>query len=184
MIVLFTPQPWLYFRTLHAESIAQTSRQLEREIAEPETFRRRHVSLLDHSDRRQEVEKDSDGNTFEKAKTCDQSLLLCLPNEECAGCFRYLYNENIDWGTVTPDTSCTDVVDYLGKKNYCSDLKGDQHAVDLFCQVCWMYLRYMKLVHNTELIWLDVDEFLTYFFHFFHPGSKLREIQIKWIAMY
>jgi hypothetical protein len=125
------------FRALQANALVdQTTRQLltseqPEEKERPDTFRRRHVSLL-HDYYRREQQEDSN---FEQENTCDKSLLLCLPNENCADCFRFLYNENIDWGTVTPDTSCSDVVDFLDRKDYCRGLKRDQAAFGLFCKV-------------------------------------------------
>jgi hypothetical protein len=83
--------------------VAETTRRLEDSSStakHPETFRRRHVSLLEqHSEHRKQVAENK--NDKEKTQTCDKSLLLCLPDDVCAGCFRYLYNNDIDWGTVT-----------------------------------------------------------------------------------
>ena len=70
---------------------------------------------------------------FEAEESCDKSLLQCLPQDNCAECFRFLYGENIDWGTVTPDTNCEEVLGYLAKKDYCKDMHDDEDAKDAFC---------------------------------------------------
>ena len=135
------------FRALQANaSMDKTTRQLltserQEEKERPDTFRRRHVSLLHDYYRREQQENNN--NKFEQEDTCDKSLLLCLPHDNCADCFRFLYNENIDWGTVTPDTSCSDVVDYLDRKTYCKGLKGDQEAFGLFCKVRNKYIAWL-----------------------------------------
>ena len=97
-----------------------------------QAFRRRHVSLVhpdhvgDSKDRRNEEDSSREEN-------CDQALLLCLPEEKCSSCFRYLYGENVDWGTVTPETSCDDVLAFLAKQNYCPDMHADAGAKEAFC---------------------------------------------------
>lgn len=72
---------------------------------------------------------------FSKEENCDQSLLTCLPEQECADCFRYLYSENIDWGTVTPETSCDEVLGFLEARSYCKGMHdpSESDAKDAFC---------------------------------------------------
>jgi hypothetical protein len=121
------------------ESLVMTTsqqRRMEEEDIEMEVhkaFRRRHVSLV-HPDRLGNVNdrRNEEGGVTQEAD-CDQALLSCLPEEKCAACFGYLYGEDVDWGTVTPETSCDDVLGFLAKKNYCQDMHTDQGAKDAFC---------------------------------------------------
>jgi hypothetical protein len=98
----------------------------------------RHVRLVhpdEVNDRRNEEED------LTQEKNCDQALLSCLPEEKCASCFRYLYGEDVDWGTVTPETSCDDVLEFLAKRSYCPDMHTDDGAKDAFCNafnVSWV----------------------------------------------
>lgn len=97
-------------------------------------FRRRHGGLalgsgsIITSNGKNRKEQD-----FSKEESCDKTLLVCLPEQECADCFRYLYQESIDWGTVTPETSCDDVLGFLAKKDYCKDMHDDTKAKEAFC---------------------------------------------------
>lgn len=97
------------------------------EYEEHPGFRRRHVDLMHHDSRRNQQD-------FKKEENCDQALLTCLPEDKCANCFRYLYSENIDWGTVTPDTSCDDVLEFLAGREYCPDMHNDAAAKEAFCK--------------------------------------------------
>lgn len=134
--------------TLESVEIAASGHQ-ERKLEEDdddihtekhEYFRRRHVGLLKDSKNKRHKNslhysahrKDEENDVAQEA-SCDQSLLSCLPQEKCASCFRYLYGENVDWGTVTPDTSCDDVLEYLKKREYCPDMHTDTAARDAFC---------------------------------------------------
>lgn len=107
------------------------ARRLEGELKldEHPNFRRRHVSLVTHpSDRRQEKQD------FSKEESCDQALLTCLPEDHCADCFRFLYSEQVDWGRITPETSCEEVTKFLADKGYCDDMHDDKASKDAFCK--------------------------------------------------
>mmetsp|Transcript_16969 Transcript_16969/g.28184 ORF Transcript_16969/g.28184 Transcript_16969/m.28184 type:complete len:884 (-) Transcript_16969:93-2744(-) len=64
---------------------------------------------------------------------CDQAFMQCMPLTKCVSCFGTLQTEGIDWASVSPDTPCTDVVEFLFQGNYCTDMKGDSAAIGTFC---------------------------------------------------
>jgi hypothetical protein len=64
---------------------------------------------------------------------CDQAFMKCMPMSKCVSCFGTLQTEGIDWASVSPDTPCHDVVDFLFEGSYCLDMKGDNTAIDVFC---------------------------------------------------
>jgi len=64
---------------------------------------------------------------------CDQAFFKCMPNIECVTCFSDLSQGEVDWATVTEETPCTDVIDYLTEKGYCNDLKKNNAGQDAFC---------------------------------------------------
>jgi hypothetical protein len=71
----------------------------------------------------------------DKQVACDQAFLgQCMPMAGCVSCFATLQTEGIDWATVTPDTPCHDVVDFLFNGNYCTDMKGNNLVIDAFCK--------------------------------------------------
>jgi uncharacterized membrane protein YgcG len=107
------------------------SRRLKEELQldQHPNFRRRHVGLVTHpSDRRQNKQD------FSKEENCDQALLTCLPEDNCADCFRFLYSEQVDWGRITPETSCEEVTSFLAEKGYCGDMHDDKSSKDAFCK--------------------------------------------------
>lgn len=75
---------------------------------------------------------DEDSNT-DLELACDQAFFKCMPNDECLDCFSTLSEAEIDWATVTEETPCTDVIDFLIQKGYCSGLKNSNDAQDAFC---------------------------------------------------
>lgn len=65
--------------------------------------------------------------------SCDAAFLGCLPDIKCIDCFASLELDQIDWTGVTPDTKCSDVVEFLNEGGHCGKLKGDKAAIDTFC---------------------------------------------------
>ncbi|CAB9521753.1 expressed unknown protein [Seminavis robusta] len=127
-------------RMLQADDLSRRVESASRSLVEEEEdwdlhpgFRRRHVGLV-HPDHAHDHSGRQTQSDFTKEQNCDQALLSCLPEEKCASCFRYLYGENVDWGTVTPDTSCDDVLGFLAKKSHCSDMHSDNGAREAFCK--------------------------------------------------
>jgi hypothetical protein len=59
--------------------------------------------------------------------------MKCMPYGKCVSCFGALQSQGIDWASVAPNTPCHDVVDFLFKGNYCTELEGDNAAIDIFC---------------------------------------------------
>lgn len=70
---------------------------------------------------------------FDQEENCDKALLVCLPEEKCADCFRFLYSSEVDWANISPGTSCDEVSTYLAKKGYCPDMHDDSNALAAFC---------------------------------------------------
>jgi hypothetical protein len=66
-------------------------------------------------------------------RNCDAAFLNCLKVDKCARCFSNLEVEGIDWASVTPDTPCHDVTNFLFDGGHCSFMKGDNGATDSFC---------------------------------------------------
>ena len=64
---------------------------------------------------------------------CDQAFTKCMPSSKCVSCFAALQTQGIDWASVTPNTPCRDVVEFLFKAKYCTELQGDNAAIDTFC---------------------------------------------------
>ena len=44
-----------------------------------------------------------------------------------------LLNQEIDWASVTPDTPCSDVTQFLFKANHCKSMENDATGKEAFC---------------------------------------------------
>jgi hypothetical protein len=64
---------------------------------------------------------------------CDQAFMKCIPSSKCINCFATLETAGVDWASVSPGTPCKDVVEFLFKGKLCTDMQGDNTAIDTFC---------------------------------------------------
>eukprot|EP00529_Nitzschia_sp_RCC80_P002204 CAMPEP_0113481800 /NCGR_PEP_ID=MMETSP0014_2-20120614/22592_1 /TAXON_ID=2857 /ORGANISM="Nitzschia sp." /LENGTH=897 /DNA_ID=CAMNT_0000375301 /DNA_START=45 /DNA_END=2738 /DNA_ORIENTATION=+ /assembly_acc=CAM_ASM_000159 len=86
---------------------------------------------LNHHRILEDEDEDEDG----QQDACDGQFIQCLPNAKCVDCFATLETEDIDWTGVSSGTSCDDVVGFLMDGNHCKNLKNDETAKNLFCNV-------------------------------------------------
>jgi hypothetical protein len=63
--------------------------------------------------------------------TCDSAFMKCIGVNQCVDCFMQLQTHNVDWTTVTKDTSCSAVVKLLHDNGLCQLL--DEKGTDMFC---------------------------------------------------
>lgn len=81
----------------------------------------------------QQQHRHLEGHLEDDQLACDQAFMKCMPMEKCVSCFATLQTQGIDWASVSPDTPCRDVVEFLNKGAFCTELQGDNTAIDTFC---------------------------------------------------
>jgi hypothetical protein len=70
---------------------------------------------------------------LEDQMACDQAFMKCMPVSKCVSCFAALQTQGVDWASVAPNTPCLDVVHFLFKGKFCTEMQGDNAAIDTFC---------------------------------------------------
>jgi hypothetical protein len=106
------------------EKLGQTSRRLSTVTA---------PTFINHHRRFGNVDRTVLEQADDQLKTCDVAFIGCLKSDECIKCFSSLQTEGIDWASVTPETPCKDVVNFLFDGGHCTNLKGDPASLDTFC---------------------------------------------------
>lgn len=86
------------------EKLGQTHRELS--VVESPSFLNQHRRFGKHD--REALEQPDD-----QLRTCDVAFIDCIKNDQCIKCFSSLQTEGIDWASVTPETPCKDVVNFL-----------------------------------------------------------------------
>jgi hypothetical protein len=86
------------------EKLGQTSRRLSTVTA---------PTFINHHRRFGNVDRTVLEQADDQLKTCDVAFIGCLKSDECIKCFSSLQTEGIDWASVTPETPCKDVVNFL-----------------------------------------------------------------------
>lgn len=101
----------------------------------------RRFGTVENSDRTV-LEQPSD-----QLRTCDVAFIDCLKNDQCIKCFSSLQSEGIDWASVTPETPCKDVLNFLFDG-------GRKYPVNtgLMCLAKYVVLRPFVLNIQTVLI--------------------------------
>ena len=72
-------------------------------------------------------------NAVPMVRLCNRAFMKCMADKSCINCFSALDEDDIDWASVSPNTSCLDVLDLLNKNAYCLDLKSNHNLIDLCC---------------------------------------------------
>jgi hypothetical protein len=92
------------------EKVGETHRQLSLGESSP-TFLNQHRrfggKVVENNDRTVLEQPD------DQIRTCDVAFIDCLKSDQCIKCFSSLQTEGIDWASVTPETPCKDVVNFL-----------------------------------------------------------------------
>jgi hypothetical protein len=66
-------------------------------------------------------------------QACDAAFMDCMGVGSCTECFLELQTRDVDWASVTQDTTCEDILTFLLQNKMCTDLSKKSDAKEQFC---------------------------------------------------